>query len=170
MKIYKIVIFVACIYLALVGYRVIAYNDSVVELETWAIRNKKKVMVLPDKLSDSDDNAPTKRGLTCRLEHVSGKTLNNKGEALEFDMKVPCTACNQYIYKSDRKCITYEYDKELNERDNEEPIMGTCTPSKDAIAQNCPFKTETKTFRDVYESLPINLIKSMLPDGDPIEY
>ena len=169
MKIAKIVIFVVCIYLALVGYRVIAYNDSVIELETWAIR-KKKVMVLPDKLSDSDENAPTKKGLSCRIEHVSGKTLNNKGEALGFDMKVPCTTCNQYIYKSDRKCITYEYDKELNERDNEEPITGICTPSNNAIAQSCPFKTETKTFRDVYESLPINLIKSILPDKDIIEY
>ena len=169
MKIDKIVIFVVCIYLALVGYRVIAYNDSVIELETWAIR-KKKVMVLPDKLSDSDENAPTKKGLSCRIEHVSGKTLNNKGEALDFDMKVPCTTCNQYIYNSDRKCITYEYDKELNERDNEEPIAGICTPSKDAVAQNCPFKTDTKTFGDVYESLPINQIKSIVPDKNLIEY
>lgn len=169
MKIDKIIIFTVCLYLALVGYRVIAYNSSVIELETWAIQ-KTRVMKVPDKLSDSDENAPTKKGLTCRLEHVSGKTLNKDGEALGFDMTVPCTSCNQYIYRDNRKCISYEYDKELNERDNVQPIMGMCTPSRDAAAQNCPFKTDTRTFRDVYESLPINLIKSILPDKNLIEY
>lgn len=158
----KIALIILCVYLAIVGYKVTAYNDNVFEVQTWSLK-KKKPMKIPGKLGDNDPKAPKKKGLKCRLEHVSGKTLNAKGEALASDIIVPCTECNQFIYKGGNECLSYEYDKELNERDNAEPIMGMCTPSKDAQAEQCPFKTKTKTFKDVFESLPINLVASVLP-------
>ena len=151
-----------CVYLAIVGYKVVTYNDNVFEIQTWSLK-RKKVMKVPKKLSQSDPKAPKKMGLKCRLDHVNGKTLNAKGEAIQTDITVPCLECNQFIYKGGNECLSYEYNKELNERDNMNPIMGMCVPSRDAQAEQCPFKTKTKSFKDVLESLPINLIASVLP-------
>jgi hypothetical protein len=162
MKIEKsvILILLLCVYLALVGYRVTAYNDNVFEIDTWKLKTKSKLNIQPI-LTDTDPIAPTTKGLRCRIEHVSGKTMNSNGEALTFDTDVPCTECNQYIYKNDNSCISYEYDKEYSERDTNDPIMGTCRPHRRMPGQSCPFKTDTKTFKDVYEALPIELVKSV---------
>tara|TARA_R110002073_G_C9073545_1_gene546083 strand:+ start:15 stop:509 length:495 start_codon:yes stop_codon:yes gene_type:complete len=162
MKVEKtaVLIIFLCLYLALVGYKVIAYNDNVFEMATWRFGSRPAMAIRPT-LTDNSPYAPTKKGLQCRIEHVGGKTMNNKGEGLTMDVKVPCTECNQYIYKNRDSCITYEYDKKRNEYGTENPIMGTCTPAVDMEAQKCPFKTKSKTFKDVYESLPIELVKSV---------
>ena len=144
-------------YLVLVGHRVIAYNDDVFDVSTWSLE-RKKTMKIPNKLSTSDETAPTKKGLMCRVEHVSGKTMTSKGEALIMDTKVPCTECNQFIYKSGNECIPYEYDKKTNEQGGPDPIMGICTPSATVKAQECPFKKDKNSIKDV---VPFELIKSI---------
>ena len=147
-----------CAYLGFVGYKVVSYNDNAFELSTWSLKKKTK-MKFPAKLTDNDKKAPTKKGLMCRLEHVPGKTMNSNGEKLLMNLKTPCTECNQFIYKSGDECITYEYDKELNEKSNKEPILGMCTPSKLMKARECPFRKNRTTLAEV---IPTELIKSII--------
>jgi hypothetical protein len=160
MKFNILIIFVLliCAYLGFVGYKVVSYNDNAFELSTWSLKGKRE-MKFPSKLADDDTNAPTKKGLMCRLEHVAGKTMNSNGENLIMNIKTPCTECNQFIYKNENDCITYEYDKKSNEKSNKEPIMGMCTPSKSMKAQECPFRKNKTSLTDI---VPTELIRSVL--------
>ena len=152
-----IILIILCAYLAFIGYKVIAYNDDVFDVKTWSLK-KQKQLEIPKKLKDSDKNAPAKKGLMCRLEQVNGKTLSSKGEAIIMDLKVPCTECNQYVYKNGNECISYEYNKKENESGGPDPIMGMCTPSAIEKAHECPFKKDRNSIDDV---VPRELLKSI---------
>ena len=79
-----------------------------------------------------DDTVPEDR--FCVLESANN-AYTYEGEKTGYDMTTQCKKCNQYVYKNDDLCLSYEYDKEINQ--NLKNFI--CTIDETAEGKLCPF-------------------------------
>ena len=92
------------------------------------------------KTPDLDSEAPG----TCTFEGEDiGKVFDFKGKKIARDTKIPCSTCNQHIYKDKAGCVLFKYDfsENLNvegSKMNEQDESGVCTASL-GVSQKCPF-------------------------------
>lgn len=79
-----------------------------------------------------DDTVPEDR--FCVLESANN-AYTYEGEKTNYDLKTQCKKCNQYVYKKDDLCLSYEYDKEINQ--NLKNFI--CTVDETDKEKICPF-------------------------------
>jgi len=118
----------------------------------------------PTKGGSNTLNAPTPDDNALGYCNFEGEDLYN-GDVYTFDgKKVPvdvspieCSTCNQYVYKNDEGCVTYQFDFLENTNVDDSSLLdkmcdpkhpernatcidphGTCTPSL-APSKKCPF-------------------------------
>ena len=97
------------IFLMYIGYKVVTDTDTV----------NKKTKAKPKGTSKLKAPAPDTKALGyCIVETqdlFSGSVYNYKGKQMTSKMSpVPCSQCNQYVYKTDDKCSPYKYNRENN--------------------------------------------------------
>jgi hypothetical protein len=155
MVILTILLFLLLVILFYVGYCIVSGRKIIPD---WVYFWKKK------KGDSGTLNAPTPDDNALGYCNFEGEDLYNEdvytfdGKKVPVDVSpIPCSTCNQYVYKNDDGCVTYLFDYQENTNVDDSSLLdkmcdpkhperdrmciephGICTPSL-APSKKCPF-------------------------------
>ena len=113
-------------YVAFVMYRVWIHDMSIADKDTWI------PLVKYLKIPPKDD---TIQG-TCRLYVDDDNVMDSRGELVTYSQEVPCSECNQYVYRKNGDCILYKHEPS--------EIVGKCVKDELMEPARCHFQNSSE--------------------------
>ena len=114
-------------YILFILYRVVFKNMSATDKDTW------KFTVDTLKIPERDDTLEGE----CMLFIDDDNTLNSKGELVDYTRTVPCSECNQYVYRKNGDCILYKHEPS--------EIVGKCVKDELMESKKCNFNQKSSS-------------------------
>ena len=102
-------------------YKVAFNKMDITEKDTWMLKNDNLDIPEPNESINGE----------CMLYIDDDNTMNKRGEIVDYTRTVPCSECNQYVYRKNGDCILYKYEPS--------EIVGKCIINHDMESKKCMF-------------------------------
>lgn len=121
-------------YILFILYKVSFKNMDITDKDTWALKNEMLVIPIPDENLDGE----------CILYIDDDNAMNKRGELVNYTRTVPCSECNQYVYRKNGDCILYKHEPS--------EIVGKCVINNDMKPKKCYFD-QNSSAKSIFSTL-----------------
>ena len=114
-------------YLLFILFRVVYMDMSAMDKGTWTFIDDTL------KIPERDETLEGE----CMLFIDDENTMNSRGELVDYTRTVPCSECNQYVYRKNGDCILYKHEPS--------EIVGKCVKNENMEPKACTFHQKSSS-------------------------